>query len=77
MKCATPPNIETNLRCGKCDKPICPKCMVETPVGARCPECARLRKLPTFQVGTRYLLIAASSGLAAAGISGVIWGGGQ
>ena len=74
MKCAAHPDVETSLRCGKCNRPICPKCMVETPVGARCPECARLRKLPTFQVGTRYLLIAAGSGLATAALSGVIWG---
>ena len=74
MKCEAHPDIETNLRCGKCDKPICPRCMVETPVGARCPECARLRKLPTFEVGTKYLLKAIGSGLAAAAVSGVIWG---
>ena len=74
MKCTTHPNVETNLRCGKCDKPICPKCMVETPVGARCPKCAQLRKLPTFQVSTKYLLIAVGIGLVASAISGVIWG---
>ncbi|MFO8144079.1 MAG: B-box zinc finger protein [Dehalococcoidales bacterium] len=54
MKCAAHPDVDTNLTCGKCGRPICPRCMVETPVGARCPECARLRKLPTFSMTRRY-----------------------
>ena len=74
MKCATHPEVETNLRCGKCGKPICPKCMVQTPVGARCPECARLYKLPTYSVSTAYYLRAVGSGLGAALVTGVIWG---
>jgi len=56
MKCATHPQVETNLRCGKCGKLICPKCMIQTPVGARCLDCARLYKLPTYQVSTKYYL---------------------
>lgn len=74
MKCATHPGVETALRCSKCGKPICPKCMVETPVGARCPQCARLYRLPTFQVNTRYLLIAVGVGLGTAIVYGLIWG---
>lgn len=26
----------TTLRCAKCDRPICPKCLVQTPVGFTC-----------------------------------------
>ncbi len=74
MKCAAHPGVETNLRCGKCGKPICPKCMVQTPVGARCPECARLYKLPTYRVSTAYYLRAAGTALGMAIICGVIWG---
>ncbi len=74
MKCAAHPRVETNLRCGKCGKPICPKCMVQTPVGARCPECARLYKLPTYRVSTAYYLRAAGTALGMAIICGVIWG---
>ena len=74
MKCATHPRVETNLRCGKCGKPICPKCMVQTPVGARCPECARLYKLPTYRVSTAYYLRAAGTALGMAIVCGVIWG---
>jgi len=74
MKCAAHPRVETNLRCGKCGKPICPKCMVETPVGARCPECARLYKLPTYRVSTAYYLRAIGTALGMAIVCGVIWG---
>jgi len=74
MKCAYHPDVETNLRCGKCDKPICPKCMVETPVGARCPDCAGLDKLPTFRVSPRYYLIAAGTAVGMAIACGAAWG---
>jgi membrane associated rhomboid family serine protease len=30
---------ETGVRCQRCGRPICPECMVSTPVGVRCPEC--------------------------------------
>ena len=74
MRCAAHPGVETNLRCGKCGKPICPKCMVQTPVGARCPDCAKLYKLPTYRVSTRYYLRAIGTALGMAVVSGVIWG---
>ena len=74
MRCATHPDVETNLRCGKCGKPICPKCLVQTPVGARCPECAGLYKLPTFHVTTQYYLRAIGAGLGMAIGCGIIWG---
>jgi len=31
------------VRCSNCERPICPDCMTSTPVGMRCPECARQR----------------------------------
>jgi len=74
MKCAAHPRVETNLKCGKCGKPICPRCLVQTPVGVRCPECARLYKLPTYRVSTLYYLRAAGTALGMALVSGVIWG---
>src|SRR4029450_11037338 len=32
---------ETGVHCSNCGRPICPDCMTSTPVGMRCPECAR------------------------------------
>ena len=74
MKCAYHPDVETNLRCGKCGKPICPKCMVQTLVGARCPDCAKLAKLPTYRVSTKYYLRAAGTALGMAIVCGIAWG---
>ena len=74
MRCATHPEVETNLRCGKCGKPICPKCLVQTPVGARCPDCAKLYRLPTYQVSTKHYLRAAGTGLGMAIVCGIVWG---
>lgn len=30
---------ETYIRCVRCDRPICPDCMNEAPVGYQCPDC--------------------------------------
>jgi len=47
--------------------------MVQTPVGARCPDCAGLYKLPTYQVSTKYYLRAAGTGLGMAIVCGIVW----
>ena len=73
MRCATHPEVETNLRCGKCGKPICPKCLVQTPVGARCRDCARLQKLPTFHVTASYYLRAIGAAVGMAFACGAAW----
>jgi len=41
LYCANHPQVETNLRCNRCEKPICPRCAVSTPTGYRCKECVR------------------------------------
>ena len=39
--CYRHPNRETGVSCSNCGRPICPACMTTTPVGMRCPDCAR------------------------------------
>jgi membrane associated rhomboid family serine protease len=34
-------NRETGVSCSNCGNPICTDCMTPTPVGMRCPECAK------------------------------------
>lgn len=41
--CPRHPNVETNLRCASCGTLICPKCLVQTPVGMKCRECGLQR----------------------------------
>jgi membrane associated rhomboid family serine protease len=41
--CYRHPDRETGVACSNCGRPICPDCMTVTPVGMRCPECARQR----------------------------------
>ena len=41
--CYQHPDRETGVACSSCERPICPDCMTTTPVGMRCPECARER----------------------------------
>jgi hypothetical protein len=74
MKCTYHPDVETNLSCGKCGRPICPKCMVQTPVGARCPDCAKVSKLPTYRLSAKHYLIAAGTTLGMALAGGIVWG---
>ena len=47
--------------------------MAETPVGARCRDCARLYKLPTFRVETKHYVIASLVGLGMAVVVGIGW----
>ena len=74
LKCATHPDVETNLRCGKCGKLICPKCLVQTPVGSRCRDCAKLYKLPTYRITPVYFLRAIGAALVMAVVIGLAWG---
>jgi hypothetical protein len=68
MQCYRHPRVETGVSCGKCDRPICPKCMVAGPAGMRCPDCASLRKTALYQIPPHRLALAIVAGL----VTGVI-----
>ena len=68
--CYQHPDSETALTCGNCGRPICTRCVVQHPVGIRCPECARPTRIPTLDVTTSYYsrAIAAAVGISVTGI---------
>lgn len=70
--CQVHPDIETELRCNKCERYMCAKCAVSTPVGYRCRECVRQVENKFFSATNNDLLItfAVSTGLCI--IGGVI-----
>ncbi len=40
-RCYRHPDMEARIRCARCDRHICPDCMVDAAVGFQCVECAR------------------------------------
>ena len=72
LRCARHPGTETVLRCGRCETPICPRCMVETPVGARCPTCAGVKRFRSM-LKPAELVRAVGYGIAVGAVGTVIY----
>lgn len=55
-RCYRHPDRETNVSCTRCERPICPDCLRDAPVGFQCPDCVRARasaRTPTLPYGGR------------------------
>lgn len=72
--CARHPKVETGLRCGRCETPICPRCSIFTDVGARCPDCAPRRKMPQLELGFVWLVRAIGAAVIVGAATGALWG---
>ena len=74
MQCTFHKDSETLLRCSKCELPICDRCAVQTPVGARCPECANVQRIPTYNLSTRQLVQAIGVSMVVGLVLGLVLG---
>lgn len=79
LYCYRHPDVQTGLRCNRCNKPICPKCARRTPVGFRCPDCIREQEEKFYSGGNLdygiAAVIALPLSLIAAGLFTFILGG--
>lgn len=64
--CANHPDTETTLRCNRCGRPMCVRCVELTEVGYRCKDCIRSQQRVFFTADARdYVVVAlVSFGLA-------------
>lgn len=71
MKCYRHPNRDTRISCATCGRPICTECMVQTDVGIKCPDDARLprgARAGTMKTNQIAKTILTGAGVAAAGL---------
>ena len=71
--CVNHPETETALRCNRCNRPVCVKCVKLTDVGYRCKDCIREQQDVFFSAQTRdYFVVAIVSFVLAAVAAPVI-----
>jgi len=70
-ECSFHPGVDTEMRCAECERYICPKDMVATPVGYKCKVCAKPARSQYTVVKPRQLVRAILVG-GAVGVGGGI-----
>lgn len=71
--CANHPKRETYVSCSTCGKPICPDCMVYSPVGIKCKECARLPRSARVVFGPDRWARSLAAALVGGGVVGFVY----
>jgi hypothetical protein len=72
MHCARHPRVETLLTCVTCGTPICTECMIETPVGMKCPTCGRSPIPAVYRVNPIRLASAMAASVVCGAMAGAI-----
>jgi hypothetical protein len=73
-QCAFHPAVETSVRCVECDRYICSKDMVSTPVGYKCRECGAPAAVRLGGVKPQQYALALVYGLGAGIVGGLVVG---
>ena len=73
-RCTRHKEIGTNLRCGRCEDLICPKCLIQSPVGSRCPECSKIGQPNILRASKFELFKVLISGILLTIIGGILLG---
>ncbi|MFJ7247494.1 rhomboid family intramembrane serine protease [Kitasatospora sp. NPDC098652] len=75
--CYRHPGTATGISCTRCERPICPQCMVAAAVGFQCPECAGQGHAGARRATTRFGGVPALDGglvtRTLVGINLVVW----
>jgi hypothetical protein len=71
-RCVNHPDRETYIACGRCERPFCPDCLIQTPAGQRCYECAGVRRDYAQRNFARRLIQALGASAAGAAIAGLL-----
>ncbi len=72
MYCVNHPRTETLIRCSRCLDPICLKCAIRTPVGLRCPTCARRGRSPLYVLKPQDYVLTTAVALAVSLVAGAL-----
>ena len=70
LYCPRDPEVQTILRCGRCGALICPSCLVQSPVGSRCPSCAAIGRTPMQDSSRAQVVKAILTGVVMAALTG-------
>lgn len=70
--CARHKKVKVRLRCGRCEKPICPKCTIMAPTGARCRDCASNRHSHMYQLSPLHYLMSFGAAIVMGAIGAVL-----
>lgn len=73
-RCTNHPDRETYVACGRCERPFCPDCLIQSPAGQRCYECAGVRRDYAQRAFWRRVLQAFGAVAVGAGIAALLPG---